>query len=84
METNRCVRSLNEVSDRDLILCDITPRQLIAHRRRSNACALSTPPGTLSLRAGRIQNGLGAGRADPVESSGLRPHRHGAYWGNVG
>ncbi len=27
--TNQCVSSLKEVSDRDLILCDITPRQLL-------------------------------------------------------
>ena len=47
------------------------------HRRRPAAGGLSPTARAVSLRAGRLQDGLGPGRADPVAGRGVSPGRDG-------
>ena len=64
--------------DAPVVMCDVTPRQMLALGRRSFSRAVSRRARALSLRAGRVQGGLGAGRAHSLACAGMRPRRHGA------
>ena len=76
--TGRRIATLDELPTARAILLDVTPRQLIqiaGHRLpvgylRRLGCYIS-------LRAGRLQARLGAGRPYPLAGGRVRPRRHG-------
>ena len=59
------------------VLLDVTPRQLLAHRRATGCPArYRRRAAPLPLRPGRLQGRLGAGRPDPVAAPRCAPGRH--------
>ena len=60
------VSSLRELPTSKLVLCDVTPTQLVSLAGDAAAEPLPPPTRTMALRAGRIQARLRAGRPDPV------------------
>ena len=60
------VESLAQLPPSRAVLCDVTPRQFLRIGGRSTAPALPPSAGALSLRARRLQDGLGAERAGAV------------------
>ena len=63
-----------------LVMCDVSPRQLLATRRDAVAARLPPVAGGVSLWARRVQARLGAGRSDSVACAGMCARRRPCTW----
>ena len=72
------ITALRELPPSRAVLFDVTPRQLLLHRRRCAARRVSQQAGTVSLWPRRLQGGLRAGWPDPLEGCRVPPRRNGS------
>ena len=79
----RCESRIDTLPDAPLVMCDVTPRQLLA--LAGPRFPEPVPPGArpLPLRPRRLQAGLGARRADTLDRARLPARRYGASRGHA-